>query len=147
MITITAIQAAISILKKSAQDLAVGVSINGVPQWADEPATQAAHDHELAVVNDLKSALDYITGLNAEAVGLRAQLAAEVARLDFVLGKYAYCAKFSGCVNASSKVGDGYQLIVSDEEVDCIAISGEDVNHPTPRAAIDAAIGLAKGGA
>ena len=96
----------------------------------------------------LEVAFDACTAsMTARIAELESQLATEVARLDFVLGKYAYCAKFSGCVNASSKVGDGYQLIVSDEEVDCIAISGEDVNHPTPRAAIDAAIGLAKGGA
>ena len=57
-----------------------------------------------------------------------------------MLSKYAYCAKFSG------EISTGYQLIIADEEVDCIALSGEDVNHPTPRAAIDAAIIFSKGG-
>ena len=85
----------------------------------------------------LEVAFDACTAsMTARIAELESQLAAETGRLDFVLGKYAYCAEFGG---------DGYQLIVSDEEVDCIAISGEDVNHPTPRAAIDAAIRLAKG--
>ena len=91
----------------------------------------------------LEVAFDACTAsMTARIAELESQLADETGRLDFVLGQYAYCAKFSGCVNTL----DGYQLIVSDEEVDCIAISGEDVNHPTPRAAIDAAIELAKGG-
>lgn len=103
-------------------------------------------DAELA--GDFAFALSvHVAALETQIAELKAQLATEVERLDFVLRKYAYCAKFSGCVNTSGQIGDGYQLIVSDEEVDCIALSGEDVNYPTPRAAIDAAIKLSEGGA
>lgn len=167
-----AIQAAIALLKKSAQDLADGVSIGGVPQWESEPATQEAHDHELAVVNGLKSALDYITGLNAEVVDLRkinevaharslqqaqiiatlanqkaeleSQLAAEVARLDFVLKEAAFVTEFS---TESREPNGGFQLCAPGDEFGIMDLSGDGVMHPTPRAAIDAAIELAKGGA
>ena len=94
-----AIQAAIALLKKSAQDLADAVSINGVPQWADEPATQDAHDEILIAADGLVSASTYITRIESEK---RAHLA-RIAELNGVM-------------------------------------------HPTPYAAIDAAIKLAKGG-
>lgn len=61
-----AIQAAIALLKKSAQDLADGVSIGGVPQWESEPSTESAHDEILIAADGLVSASARIARLESQ---------------------------------------------------------------------------------
>ena len=131
-----AIQAAIALLKKSAQDLADAVSINGVPQWADEPATQDAHDEILIAADGLVSASTYITRIESEKrahlariAELESQLAAETGRLDFVLEEELVIFEFRETFQLRDALGDKPLPGIFN----------------SPRAAIDAARELVKG--
>lgn len=71
-----------------------------------------------------------------EIAGLRAKLATETGRLDFVIKESAFIERYA----------TGSQLKAACQFGEEVVISGDGF-HPTPRAAIDAAIVLSKGGA
>ena len=50
-----ALQTAIRLLRDSAQELAEGISVHGVPDWKGEPETAAAYDETIAAVVALEA--------------------------------------------------------------------------------------------
>ena len=88
---------------------------------------------EFVVISSIRSAT--AAAAAARIAELESQLAAEVERLDFVIGESAFIERYAA----------GSQLKAACQFGEEAVISGDGF-HPTPRAAIDAARGLAKGG-